>query len=84
MCSFTLWKFTSLVRARDLFPPVTVPGEGLSICVSPVNCSDSGNVWEGGGGPVPDAETHRLGGSGSARSRAEPMGSGLGSGSTFL
>ena len=24
-------KFTSLVRARDLFPPVTAPGEGLSI-----------------------------------------------------
>ena len=24
-------KFTSLVRARDLFPPVTVPGEGWSI-----------------------------------------------------
>ena len=23
--------FTSLVRARDLFPPVTAPGEGLSI-----------------------------------------------------
>ena len=24
-------KLTSLVRARDLFPPVTAPGEGLSI-----------------------------------------------------
>ena len=24
-------KFTSLVRAMDLFPPVTAPGEGLSI-----------------------------------------------------
>ena len=24
-------KFTSLVRARDLFPPVTAPGKGLSI-----------------------------------------------------
>ena len=24
-------KFTSLVRARDYFPPVTAPGEGLSI-----------------------------------------------------
>ena len=24
-------KFTSLVRARDKFPPVTAPGEGLSI-----------------------------------------------------
>ena len=24
-------KFTSLVRARDYFPPVTSPGEGLSI-----------------------------------------------------
>ena len=24
-------KFTSLVRARSLFPPVTAPGEGLSI-----------------------------------------------------
>ena len=24
-------KFTSLVRARDSFPPVTAPGEGLSI-----------------------------------------------------
>ena len=45
-------KFTSLVRARDQFPPVTAPGEGLSIwrftlvryChfgVSPVNYSDS-------------------------------------------
>ena len=27
----SVYKFTSLVRARDVFPPVTAPGEGLSI-----------------------------------------------------
>ena len=34
-------KFTSLVRVRDKFPPVTGPGEWFHFDVSPVNCSDS-------------------------------------------
>ena len=32
--------FTTLVRARDKFPPVTTSGEGFFFCVSQVNYSD--------------------------------------------
>ena len=38
-------KFTSLVRVRDKFPPVTVPDESLFLFgVSPFNCSNSEQV----------------------------------------
>ena len=36
--------FTSLVRAKDLLPLITGPGESYSTCVSPVNYPDLGEL----------------------------------------